>query len=41
MTEEEKKKILDQHKKLEKETKERKDVLKSGLKAPEKKEASK
>ncbi len=41
MKEDEKKKISEQHKKLEKEAKDRNEELKKGLKAPEKKEDKK
>ncbi len=41
MSEEERKKISEQHKKLEKETQQRKDELKKGLQQPENKKTSK
>jgi hypothetical protein len=41
MSEEEKKRISDQHKELERKTREKKQELKNGLKKPEKKEEEK
>lgn len=41
MTEEEKKKILDQHRNMEKESREKREELKKGIKTPEKKETPK
>jgi len=41
MSDEERKKISNQHKTLEKQTKEKKDELKKGLQQPEKKETKK
>ena len=41
MSDEEKKKILDQHKKLEEQRKQEKEKLKQGLQQPEKKETPK